>query len=321
MGRAKLNMELINKEKSRNITFKKRKEGLVRKMHEFTTLCDVGACMIIYGPKQDKAAAAGPAEPEIWPPNPEQVRRIIDIYKSKNKDSGNKNFGLSDFFHDRKRKIDEELDKLRKKNFEAKYPTWPRFLDGTTEAGLREFAAYLGNRAERVKSRIDLLRRSKEGSAGGLIHSHHNHHDASAAEFARARFGQSQPGGFFPPGGVEFRGVDLEWTNHFPIHYPPAVIDYQNPMRMFLSNDNDVQFGGGVAAAAGSTSGNFSFKGQIFYESTGPAAGRGLVDTSPRSLGRLYAPPVVPFNVRENHDGGPEDIFQYQMNHRVRYFD
>ncbi|KAL7157372.1 hypothetical protein ABFS83_02G073500 [Erythranthe nasuta] len=287
MGRAKLNMELINKEKSRNITFKKRKEGLVRKMHEFTTLCDVGACMIIYGPKQDKAAV-GPAEPEIWPPNPEQVRRIIDIYKSKNKDSGNKNFGLSDFFHDRKRKIDEELDKLRKKNFEAKYPTWPRLLDGMTEAGLREFAAYLGNRAERVKSRIDLLRRSKEGSTGGLIHSHHhNHHDASAADFA-------------------------------------AVIDYQNPMRMFLSNDNDVQFGGGVAAAAGSTSGNFSFKGQIFYETTGPAAGRGLVDTSPRSLGRLYAPPVVPlapFAVRENHDGGPEDIFQYQMNHRVRYFD
>ncbi|KAL2460568.1 MADS box transcription factor [Abeliophyllum distichum] len=69
MGRAKLNMELIGKEKSRNITFKKRKEGLMRKMHEFTTLCDVSACMIIYPPKQDKNTV----EPEIWPQSIEEL--------------------------------------------------------------------------------------------------------------------------------------------------------------------------------------------------------------------------------------------------------
>ncbi|KAL0335275.1 UNVERIFIED_CONTAM: Agamous-like MADS-box protein [Sesamum radiatum] len=154
-------MELISKEKSRNITFKKRKEGLIRKMHEFTTLCDVSACMIIYGPKQDKG---GSNDPEIWPQDLDEVRRIIDIYKSKNRDSGNKTFGLSDFFHDRKRKIEDELAKLRKKNMEAKYPTWLEFMNSRTEPQFRQFAAALSNKAEYVNSRIEFLKRSsKEG--------------------------------------------------------------------------------------------------------------------------------------------------------------
>ncbi|GER41481.1 MADS-box transcription factor [Striga asiatica] len=151
MGRAKLKMELIPKEKSRNVTYKKRKEGLIRKMHEFTTLCDVSACMIIYGPN---------SEPEIWPRDPDEVRRIIDIYRAKSKDSGNKTFGLPDFFHDRKRKIEDELAKLRKKNLEAKYPTCPDFMGLMTEARLREFAAGLMVKAQHVRSKIEQFRRS-----------------------------------------------------------------------------------------------------------------------------------------------------------------
>lgn len=37
---------------------KKREEGLIRKPHEFNTLCDVKSCMIIYNQNQS---------PEIWP--------------------------------------------------------------------------------------------------------------------------------------------------------------------------------------------------------------------------------------------------------------
>ncbi|KAI3445585.1 hypothetical protein Pfo_002250 [Paulownia fortunei] len=345
MGRAKLNMELISKEKSRNITFKKRKEGLIRKMHEFTTLCDVSACMIIYGPKQEKGAV----EPEIWPQNLDEVRRIIDIYKAKNKDSGNKTFGLSDFFHDRKRKIEEELAKLRKKNMEAKYPTWLEFMNIMTEAHLREFVAALSNKAEYVKSRIELLRRNKDGM------------DMNLMDFAHARLSQSHS--FYSPG---LRGIELEVINqqaissikpiemHVPIHYPTTIDHHQelhslnqNSMMMLLMNDNDhcVQFGGA------SSSGNIqcaSYKRQVFYES---AAGRGVVDPmichSPKPLARYYGPsvPVPPpppymqctmlpgvappppqlqFATRENQDGGgQEDIApQYQINHnRARYYD
>lgn len=159
MGRAKLKMELISNEKSRNTTLRKRKDGLIRKMHEFTTLCDVNACMIIW---QESSAAT---EPEIWPQNAEQVRKIIDIYKAKNKDSGNKTFGVPDFFHERKRKIEEELAKLRRKNLEAKYPTAPALLDVATEPQLREFALLLTNKAKYVKSRLDILRNNTTTAA------------------------------------------------------------------------------------------------------------------------------------------------------------
>ncbi|XP_047979283.1 agamous-like MADS-box protein AGL82 [Salvia hispanica] len=150
MGRAKLKMELIEKEKSRNTTFKKRKEGLIRKLSEFTTLCDVKACMIIYGPKQSR--------PEIWPPqNPEQVRRIIELYKSKNSGSV-KSFDVAEFFKERKKQIEDELKKLKRKNQEAKYPTRPDHLNVYNEQQLRHLHAALTSKAQCVKSRIEMLK-------------------------------------------------------------------------------------------------------------------------------------------------------------------
>ncbi|KAL2477577.1 MADS-box protein defh21-like [Forsythia ovata] len=323
MGRAKLNMELIGKEKSRNITFKKRKEGLMRKMHEFTTLCDVSACMIIYPPKQDKDTV----EPEIWPQSIEELQRIIDIYKNKNKDSGNKTFGLSDFFHDRKRKIEEELAKLRKKNMEAKYPTCiDHVMKGLTEAQLREFYARLSNKAEYIKSRIEFLKQNDNGF------------DMNMMDLGHGRLIQ--------------RGIELEVINqqmHVPIHYPS--IDHhqemhsvnQNSMMMLLMNDNDcLQFGG----LSNTSNIQCAYKRQVFYESTA-AAGRGLVDNvvchNPVPLARYYAvaPPVLPpvpppymqcavmpgiapppqLNSLKESDE-QDDIFQYQIkNQRTMYYE
>ncbi|OVA10793.1 Transcription factor [Macleaya cordata] len=73
MGRAKLNMELIAKEKSRYTTFLKRKKGLKKKIYEFSTLCGVDACMILYAPKQGDRSI----EPETWPNNLDETHRII----------------------------------------------------------------------------------------------------------------------------------------------------------------------------------------------------------------------------------------------------
>ncbi|GFP95039.1 agamous-like mads-box protein agl36 [Phtheirospermum japonicum] len=78
MGRRRgnLKVEFIVDKKSRNATFKRRKEGLVKKIKELSTLCDVDACMIIYAP--DHAA------PDIvWPPNnPDQIHRMIHLYRA-----------------------------------------------------------------------------------------------------------------------------------------------------------------------------------------------------------------------------------------------
>lgn len=152
MGRAKLEMKLIEKEKSKVITYKKRSEGLMKKLHQLTTLCGIGACMVITGPQNSAV--------EVWPPNdPDLVRRLIDLYKSKSKEiSGVKMSGLSDYFENRQRKAEDEVAKLRNKNSEAKYPTWNHDLDVMNELQLRGLAAALRAKAHFVRSRIDFLK-------------------------------------------------------------------------------------------------------------------------------------------------------------------
>ncbi|EPS62063.1 hypothetical protein M569_12731, partial [Genlisea aurea] len=267
MGRAKLNMELITKDRPRIATYKKRKSGLIKKLSEFTTLCDVKACMIIYGPKQD----GGAAEPEIWPENPEEVRRIIEIYEAKSKDSGNKTFGLPDFFQERKKKFKDELDKLNKRSMEAKYPTWFDFMNFLTESQLRDFAAALTNKIEYVKSRIEFLR--NDGNNGGLF-------DVGLMD--------SSP--FYPP---EIRGNEFEMINqefrpfemNLPIIFSGAdhhhQQDVENTMMMLLMNENSnnvddhclpIVGSSSSSSSTASTSGNFQFRHhhhhQVFYEST-----------------------------------------------------
>ena len=49
MGNHKLTMELIADKKSRYKNFKRREIGLKKKISELCTLCDVKACLIVYG--------------------------------------------------------------------------------------------------------------------------------------------------------------------------------------------------------------------------------------------------------------------------------
>ena len=49
MGNHTLTMELIADKKSRYKTFKRREMGLKKKISELCTLCDVKACLIVYG--------------------------------------------------------------------------------------------------------------------------------------------------------------------------------------------------------------------------------------------------------------------------------
>lgn len=50
----------------------------MKKAQEFTTLCGVYTCMIIYGPVGSTATT----EPEVWPASPEKVKGIIERYMS-----------------------------------------------------------------------------------------------------------------------------------------------------------------------------------------------------------------------------------------------
>ncbi|CAI9302623.1 unnamed protein product [Lactuca saligna] len=152
MGRAKIEMKYITKEKTRNTTYEKRKQGMIKKAQELKTLCDIDTAMIIIPPNSNK--------PEIWPQDPDQVKKSIASYKSK-EENRKKHYGLKEYFEERKKKVEGELEKARKRNMEVKYPTWFDELDGLSEVQLRHFAMGLENKEKSVRDYLELQKRMK----------------------------------------------------------------------------------------------------------------------------------------------------------------
>ncbi|KAF8010942.1 hypothetical protein BT93_J1543 [Corymbia citriodora subsp. variegata] len=157
MGRGKLALELIPKEKARRITYEKRKKGLIKKAQEFSTLCGVDACMIIYGPAGSAATAA--AEPVVWPASPEKVKFVVEQYKSEGADRrAKRTVGLPEFFVNRKRKVDAELAKARLANWKVKYPVSEALMEGLSEEDLRRMLGSLGHKLEAAKARLAVMK-------------------------------------------------------------------------------------------------------------------------------------------------------------------
>ncbi|CAL5374601.1 unnamed protein product [Camellia sinensis] len=156
MGKAKQNMELIRNDKTRYVTFQKRNKGLKKKIYELKTLCDVEVCLIIYGPKINDRPTDDQAE--IWPPNPDVIQHLIDIYKNQSsEDRMRRTLGLSNFFEDRNQKIEDTLVKLRKKNDEARYSTWDDRYNGLSKEQHREFESVLEGKLQDVKARVAFM--------------------------------------------------------------------------------------------------------------------------------------------------------------------
>ncbi|KAK6129961.1 hypothetical protein DH2020_036295 [Rehmannia glutinosa] len=201
---------------------------------------------------------------------------------------------------------------------ESKYPTWLEFMNFMSEIRLREFAAGLSNKAEYVKSRIELLRRNKRG----LIDHHLDMNNL-----------------------MDFSAHHVVINQQAAIHYPTnTTIDHhhhQNSMMMLLMNDhhniNDhcVQFGARRRVVAEIFSA--SYKRQFLRVD----GGRAVVDPNmmshsrnrwPGTMARGSVPVSTPYmqmmrcgSTNNNYDGGDgqDDIGnQYQMNYnRARYYE
>uniref|UniRef100_A0A7N0TRZ2 MADS-box domain-containing protein n=1 Tax=Kalanchoe fedtschenkoi TaxID=63787 RepID=A0A7N0TRZ2_KALFE len=98
MARGKTKLTLIEAEKKLRTTFLKRKKGLIKKVEELTILCDVIACVIIYGP----VLGGRPREIFTWPVEQHRVRAAIKMYKEK-MDHSRRTADLCNYLKDRKR--------------------------------------------------------------------------------------------------------------------------------------------------------------------------------------------------------------------------
>lgn len=153
MGRSRLPLELIPKEKSRKVTFQKRSIGLKKKTHDISTLCGVDACLIIYGRSSDGC----PPEPVLWPPNPEEVKSIINRYKQHREQDGLiKATDLSSFFEEKTKAIQKEISKLGGTD-RSMYSTWNDRLNNLSADQLRELINSWSKKLEIIKSRVEFF--------------------------------------------------------------------------------------------------------------------------------------------------------------------
>lgn len=150
MGRARINMELLKNEKSRNLSFHKRMSSLHKKRYELSILCGIKVCMIIYGPEN---------RPEIRPQDRAQVLELINKYRKQSKaDRKRRTVNISEYYADRKRKAKKELDKIRQINEDkAKFPTWDFWYKGLSEGQIRKIVSVLDSRLEDAKAKYKLM--------------------------------------------------------------------------------------------------------------------------------------------------------------------
>ncbi|KAL4368773.1 hypothetical protein GQ457_05G015440 [Hibiscus cannabinus] len=159
MGRGKLNMKYIDKDKVRVSTYEKRKKGLLKKAKEFSILCGVETCVIIYGPKSDDSVV----KLEIWPPVHAEVMSVINKYKGKPLHIREKKcFNVLDFFAIRQKKLDDEISKLRKANREAKFCTWDDRINTLSVNQLSALLSRLDSNLETLKNRIKMIKGSQQ---------------------------------------------------------------------------------------------------------------------------------------------------------------
>ncbi|XP_041006659.1 MADS-box transcription factor 56-like [Juglans microcarpa x Juglans regia] len=160
MGRRRRSMEFISNDKSRMITYHKRKKGLEKKLYEISTLCGIKACMIIYGPRSQNGH---PCDMATWPENDEDcVRTLVNKFKSNTISSARKRGtrDLSDYFIDRKKNIEKEISRKRTENCRSNimFRTWDERMDYFSCEQLRIVQGFLDTKIEAVQRKIDMLK-------------------------------------------------------------------------------------------------------------------------------------------------------------------
>ncbi|KAG4188994.1 hypothetical protein ERO13_A08G198550v2 [Gossypium hirsutum] len=156
MTRKKVKLAYITDDSARKATYKKRTKGLMKKLSELSTLCDIDACSIMYSPYE--------SQPEVWPSlmGVQQVlsklETIPEMEKSKNV------LNQESFLSQKTTKAAEQLKKHCKENWE-KEMTHVMFnticgkgvVHGLNFEALSEINLLLDKKMNDIDKRIDEL--------------------------------------------------------------------------------------------------------------------------------------------------------------------
>lgn len=130
MTRKKVKLAYIPNDSARKATFKKRKRGLMKKISELSTLCDIKACAIIYSPYDP--------QPDVWPSHLGVQTVLAEFKEMPELEQSKKMVNQDSFLRQRVAKANEQLKKQRKDNRE-KEMTHVMF-QSLTGRGLQNFS-------------------------------------------------------------------------------------------------------------------------------------------------------------------------------------
>ncbi|XP_019085613.1 PREDICTED: MADS-box transcription factor PHERES 2-like [Camelina sativa] len=110
--RRKTKYSLIEDEASRKRSFIKRKKGMMKKLAQLSTLCDIKTCAVIYSPYNP--------DPEAWPSREGAEKVISDFMEVPMDDRNKRSFDQERFLRVRIAKEEAKLQKMRtgNQNFE-----------------------------------------------------------------------------------------------------------------------------------------------------------------------------------------------------------
>ncbi|WVZ07809.1 hypothetical protein V8G54_021155 [Vigna mungo] len=108
--RKKVTLKLIENFVARKARYRKIRENLLKKVEDLTTLCDVNACAMIYGPGDDV--------PTVWPSH-DIAKELLDKFENAPlPERLKKNVTPQLYIDQMNRKIEKQVMKLKKKNDE-----------------------------------------------------------------------------------------------------------------------------------------------------------------------------------------------------------
>ncbi|KAG9156598.1 hypothetical protein Leryth_006573 [Lithospermum erythrorhizon] len=81
MGRGKVQLRRIENKINRQVTFSKRRTGLLKKAHEISVLCDAEVALIVFSTKGKLSEYATDSCDQYVPTNPQSMERILERYE------------------------------------------------------------------------------------------------------------------------------------------------------------------------------------------------------------------------------------------------
>ncbi|XP_061374821.1 agamous-like MADS-box protein AGL82 [Gastrolobium bilobum] len=161
MGRSKTTFKRIPNDRVRKATFMQRRKGLMKKISEFSTMCGVEACLIVYDENGD-------ARPMTFPQQPTKVQSIINKYEREKNEKPCKIFDLEDFFKNKMNMVEAEISKVQKETLKIQNPTSHPSFNILEEEQLNEFIAVLDAKLGACNERIEILKKEHRTEANNL---------------------------------------------------------------------------------------------------------------------------------------------------------